>query len=209
MGCSDSNAMKVKSNNNYYVDTEEFNEKYFTMFEYDFSLTENQSIKKIYTEILMENNEPIIKTHKIFIIRNFFEKKTYIIQIELVGGKNPKKHLINQKISGTSIDKVTQYIEKYNDIFQIDAKDVYYYSQYIIDIYIKSEKDDQNKIKTLIMFYKKENNNVSFIYTDFKNLHFSRGAKSNIKPNGVIDLYNESQSRFEVDDIQQKYYHIK
>ena len=157
----------------------------------------------------MENNEPIIKTHKIFITRNFFEKKTYIIQIELVGGKNPKKHLINQQISGTSIDKVTQYIDKYNDIFQIDAKDVYYYSKYIIDIYIKSEKDDQNKIKTLIMFYKKEYNNVSFIYTDFKNLHFSRGAKSNIKPNGVIDLYNELQSRFEVDDIQQKYYHIK
>ena len=177
MGCSDSNATKVKSNNNYFVDTEEFNEKGFTMFEYDFNLTENQSIKKIYTEILMENNEPIIKTHKIFITRNFFEKKTYIIQIELVGGKNPKKHLINQQISGTSIDKVTQYIEKYNDIFHIDSKDVYYYSKYIIDIYIKSEKDEQNKIKTLIMFYKKENNNVSFIYTDFKNLHFSRGSK--------------------------------
>ena len=46
MGCSDSNAMKVKSNNNYYVDTEEFNEKRFTMFEYDFNLTENQSIKR-------------------------------------------------------------------------------------------------------------------------------------------------------------------
>ena len=39
MGCSGSNAIKEKSNNNYVVDTEDFNEKGFTMFEYDFNLT--------------------------------------------------------------------------------------------------------------------------------------------------------------------------
>ena len=123
MGCSDSNAIKEKSNGYRVVETEEFNEKAFTMFEYDFNLTENQSIKKIYTEILMENNEPIIKTHKIFIIRNFWAKYTNIIEIELVGGENPKKHLINQTIKGTTIENLRPYIEKDNDIFQFDPKD--------------------------------------------------------------------------------------
>lgn len=44
----------------------------------------------------MENNKPIIKTHKIFIFKDI--NYTEISEIEIVEGENPKKHLVYHRI---------------------------------------------------------------------------------------------------------------
>ena len=199
-GCSDSNEDFM----NFYVDTDDFNEKgnAFSVFIYNFYYKENQNIKKVFSELLMENNKPVVKKHKIFITRNFQLKTTQIIQIEIVEGEKPKKHLINQKTGECSIETLIPYIEKYNDIFQIDTTEWYDYLEKKSDIYVKSEKDYQNVIKTFVMFYKKDKKILNYISTDN-----SRGTKSNIKPNEVVNLYNELRASFEVDNEPQSFYY--
>ena len=93
----------------------------------------------------MENNKRIIKKHKIFIFKDI--NYTEISEIETVEGENPKKHLIYHRIGDTSINKLIPYIEKYNDIFEIDSKDIYNHSENLTDILSNLKEIIKIKIK--------------------------------------------------------------
>ena len=63
MGCSNSKA--VESLNDKYVDTDDFKEEHFPHFQPNFYDKEIKNIKKVYEERINEDNNIIVKIHKI------------------------------------------------------------------------------------------------------------------------------------------------
>ena len=146
MGCSDSfclsdkqnkvpNQNYINQNQNYLMDTFNFNIDDFPVFEKNFYSKNVQNIKKVYSELLFDNDSPIQKLHKIFITRDFNENKTTIIQIEVLNSNLYQLRLTKQKINGCNIEILRPFIENFNDIFNINSAN-WYYQNDTTDIYI-------------------------------------------------------------------------
>ena len=186
-------------NDNFLIDTIYFNVDDYPIFEKKYYVKYTQNIKKVFSELLFENNRPVYILHKIFISRDFAYNKTHIIQIDITYGDFPEQRLTNQKIDGCNIEILRSIIEKYNDVFNIDSTN-WYFENKTTDIYVKSEIDYQNRINKFIMYYKKDTNNLDFLSTDFIGNHFSKGERTHVKPNEVVKIYNKFKSGFEIDN---------
>ena len=214
MGCSDSFCLSDKQNQvllvpnqnyqnqNNLIDTFYFNIDDYPVFGDYFYSKDVQNIKKVYSELFFDNDRPIEKLHKIFITRDFSTDKTTITQIEVLNGSIQQQRLTEQTIYGCNIEILRPFIEKFNDIYGINSAD-WYYQNDTTDIYIKSEIEYQNRVNTFIMFYKKDINNLNFVSTDFIGNHFSKGERTNVKPNEVVHIYNKLKSGFEIDNQPQ------
>ena len=213
MSCSDSFCLSDKQNQVILVpnqnqinlkDTDKFYIDDYPVFGDYFYLKDFQNIKKVYSELLFDNGRPIEKLHKIFITRDFSREKTTITQIEILDGSIHQQRLTEQTIYGCNIEILRPFIEKFNDIYGINSAD-WYYQNDTTDIYIKSEIDYQNRVNTFIMFYNKDVKNINFVSTDFIGNHFSKGERTNVKPNEVVHIYNKFKSGFEIDNQPQTF----
>ena len=104
--------------------------------------------------ITVENYAEIYKIHKIFITIDFQKKISTVKEIEKAIGNEIKQHLTKQEFKGCNINQMRSFIEKYNSTFNITSTD-WLKTTSTTDIFIKSEKNDKNEIKTLSMFYEK------------------------------------------------------
>jgi uncharacterized protein YjbJ (UPF0337 family) len=220
MGCSDSFCLSDKQNQvllvpnqnyqnqNNLIDTFNFNIGDYPVFEDNFYSKNVQNIKKVYSELLFDNDRPINKLHKIFITRDFNKDKTTITQIEVLNGYLYQQRLTVQTINGCNIEILRPFIENFNDIFNINSAD-WYYQNDTTDIYIKSEIEYQNRLNTFIMFYKKDIKNLNFVSTDFIGNHYSKGERTDVKPNEVVNIYNKFKSGFEIDNKPEIFYYYE
>ena len=217
MGCSDSFCLSDKQNQVLLVpnqnqinlkDTDKFYIDDYPVFGDYFYLKDFQNIKKVYSELLFDNDRPIEKLHKIFITRDFSTDKTTITQIEVLNGYLYQQRLTVQTINGCNIEILRPFIENFNDIFNINSAN-WYYQNDTTDIYIKSEIEYQNRVNTFIMFYKKDIKNLNFVSTDFIGNHYSKGERTDVKPNEVVNIYNKFKSGFEIDNQPQIFHYYE
>ena len=114
--------LKKKMQEESEIDTEDFSEENYPLFQSDFYETHIQNIKKFLIE---KDKDGTVKTHKIYIVLNYKEKKTKIIEIEKEEKEeNKKKHLVQHIIKECSLEKVKPNLEKYNKIYGIDTKEL-------------------------------------------------------------------------------------
>ena len=158
--CPKSSKIGQKKNNviddHIKIDTNDFNEADYPVFYLDFYSKKYKNIQKVYTEIKIVNYALVFKVYKIFITLNFKQNISTIVEIEKVFSKGGvKKHLKKQEFKECTMEQMRQFIEKYNSSFDIDSSD-WFKSTPTTDIFIRSEKNEKNKIKTLSMFYEKK-----------------------------------------------------
>ena len=216
MGCMDSFCMKEEPNKvyipkkkfdrgeNFLIETINFDVNDYPFFENNYYDDYIQNIKKVYSEIFFENNRQVCLLHKIFISRDILYDKTNIIQIDITYGDFPEQRLTNQRIDGCNLEVLRPFIEKYNDVFNINSAN-WYFENRATDIYVKSEIDPQNRINTLLMYYKKDINKLEFLSTDFIGYHFSKGERTIVKPNEVPKIFNKFKSGFMIDNKPEKF----
>ena len=149
------------------IDSDDFIETDYPIFYPDFYSKKYKNIQKVYTEITKANNELVFKIHKIFITLNFKQNISTVVEIEKEFHKGIKKHLIKQEFKECSMEQMRQFIEKYNSSFDIDSSN-WFKSTPTTDIFIRSEKNEKNKIKTLSMFYEKKGLNLKYNTTNFE-----------------------------------------
>jgi len=140
MGCLDSFSVRTNNNNTIYinndVDTDDFNEEDFPLFQPCYYDKNIKNIKKVYEERKNEGNNIIVKIHKILILINYEERNTTTIQIEIekLNGQIVKKHLTQFLENGCSFDNIKSLLEIYNSLFHIDSNE--WYNQKMLLIYI-------------------------------------------------------------------------
>ena len=220
MGCLDSrsimsnenansnNLIDVQDDGNEYVDTDNFREEDYPLFQLNFFDKNIKNIKKVYEEITSSGNNTIIKTHKIFITIKYQEKRMTSVEIEIerVNGQVVKKHLKKLIYHGCYIDNIRILLEKYNSTFNIDSSR-WYQSKDSTDIYVKAEKDKNNVSKSFQMYYEKDtptlkiNKKINYHGSDVS----SEEECPNIQPTDVIKKYNELKSQY--NDKKPEIYH--
>ena len=151
----DTQENKKEVNEHIIIDTDNFIEADYPIFNPDYYSKKYKNIKKVYTESTVENYAEIYKIHKIFITIDFQKKISTVIEIEKAIGNEIKQHLTKQEFKGSNINQMRSFIEKYNSTFNITSTD-WLKTTSTTDIFIKSEKNDKNEIKTLSMFYEKK-----------------------------------------------------
>lgn len=194
---SNNRNIAYNTNNNPVFETDDFEDEDYPVFQPNFYEKYIQNIKKTYNDWVYENNEEVIKIHRIYISLNFKENKTTVIEIEKLACQNYKKHLKKQIINGCSLDNVKPLLEKYNSIFKIDSSR-WYQVRPTTDIYIMSEKTNEDEIQSFQVFYEKDTSKVNFYKTniDYGNTNTSNGVLNNLKPDGVVKKYNDLKSEF-------------
>lgn len=171
------------------IDADEFNETDYSIFFPDFYSKKYKNIQKVYTEITTANHSLVFKVHKIFITLNFKQNISTVVEIEKVFTNGVKKHLKKQEFKECSMEHIRQFIEKYNSLFDIDSSS-WFKSTPTTDIFIRSEKFGENKIKTLSMFYEKKGLNLKYNTTNFEKVKMPNEEIKDIKPNKVVEIYN-------------------
>jgi hypothetical protein len=188
MGCLGSNilpddqAKKNEENEHIIIDTDNFIESDYPIFNPDYYSKKYKNIKKVYTELIVDNYIDIYKIHKKFITIDFQKKISTLTEIEKVISNETKLRLTKQEFNGCSINQLRPFIEKYNSTFNIISSD-WFKTKPTTDIFIKSEKNDKNEIKTLSMFYEKKGLNLKCISTNLKNTKIPKKEKKDVKPN--------------------------
>ena len=186
MGClgsktlPDDQAKKNEENKHIIIDTDNFIETDYPIFSPDFYSKKHKNIQKVYTELIVDNYTDIYKIHKIFITIDFQKNLSTVTEIEKVIGNETKLHLTKQEFKGCRINKMRPFIEKYNSIFNIICSD-WLTSTPTTDIFIKSEKNDKNEIKTLCMFYEKKGLKLKCSSTNYKKYKHSKRRKKRCK----------------------------
>ena len=150
------------------IDTGNFIETDYPIFYPDFYSKKYKNIQKVYTEIATLNYEQVFKVYKIFITLNFLQNISNVVEIEKVFTNNGgvKKHLKKQEFKECSMEQMREFIEKYNSLFDIDSSS-WFKSTPTTDIFIRSEKNGNNKIKTLTMFYEKKALNLKYFLSGY------------------------------------------
>ena len=211
MGClgsktlPDDQAKKNEENKHIIIDTDNFIETDYPIFSPDFYSKKHKNIQKIYTELIVDNYTDIYKIHKIFITIDFQKNISTVTEIEKVIGNETKQHLTKQEFKGCRINKMRPFIEKYNSIFNIICSD-WLTSTPTTDIFIKSEKNDKNEIKTLCMFYEKKGLKLKCSSTNIKNTNIPKEEKKDVKPNELVNMYNECLGEFNLDTNHEIFY---
>jgi len=103
------------------------------------------------------------------------------------------------------MEQMRQFIEKYNSSFDIDSSD-WFKSAPTTDIFIRAEKNEKNKIKTLSMFYEKKGLNLKYNTTNFEKVKIPNEERNDIKPNKVVEIYNNCKREFQYDNNLENFY---
>jgi hypothetical protein len=139
----------------------------------------------------------VIKLNRIYITFDHKNNKTTVIEMEKCTFNGIKKHLKKQVINGCSFQCVEEYIQKYNSSYNIDSID-WIKEKPTTDIYIKCEKQNNQKVNEIQIFYEKDVNMTRFNYNNFRGFN-SNGYKTG-KPNIVVETYNQFKERFLIDN---------
>ena len=174
------------------IETDDFDEKNFPVFEYDFFEKHIQNYKRILIE---KTDDGTVNIHKIFFTFNYNEKKTKIIEIEKTEKPDQTtKHLKKRVLKGCSLNDNKEILEKYNKVFKIDAK-LFTSQPKTCDLYIKAQKEGQSLIRKEYIYDKK---NIKFTIKSFIMEDGSWGSSSSyttgIGPEDVVNEYNETQT---------------
>ena len=208
--CPKSSKIGQKKNNgiddHIKIDTDDFNEADYPVFYPDFYSKKYKNIQKVYTEITIVNYALVFKVYKIFITLNFKQNISTIVELEKVYYKGGvKKHLKKQEFKECNMEQMSQFIEKYNSAFDIDSSS-WFKSTPTTDIFIRSEKNEKNKIKTLSMFYEKKGLNLKYNTTNFEKVKIPNEERNDIKPNKVVEIYNNCKKEFQYDNNLENFY---
>ena len=103
------------------------------------------------------------------------------------------------------MEQMSQFIEKYNSAFDIDSSS-WFKSTPTTDIFIRAEKNEKNKIKTLSMFYEKKGLNLKYNTTNFEKVKIPNEERNDIKPNKVVEIYNNCKREFQYDNNLENFY---
>ena len=184
------------------IETDNFDEKNFPVFEYDFFEQNIQRYKRILIEKAVDGT---IKIHKIFFTFNHNENKTKIIEIEKTEKPDQTtKHLKKRVLKGCSPNDNKEILEKYNKEFEIDAK-LFTSQPKTCDLYIKAQKEGSSLIRNEYVYYKK---NIKFTVKSLKMEDGSSISSSiyltNVDPERVVKEYNETQTDF-LDNGKEQY----
>ncbi len=186
--------LKKKQQDQSELDTTDFSEENYPLFQSNFYENYIQNFKKFLIE---KDNDGTIKTHKIYIILNFNEKTTKIIEIEKEEkGDNVTKHLVQHILKECSLDKVKPNLEKYNKIYGIDIKEL-----------LKLKKGTDSFIKaqiingqiTKIHYVYEKSNQVLSMYSHNGTLTSYSSSSTNmsgLSPEDVVEEYNKNKSKF-------------
>ena len=188
------------------IDTDNFIETNYPVFSPDFYSKKHKNIQKIYTEMTTENYQQVFKVNKIFITLNFQQNISTVVEIEKIFSKIFKKHLKKQEFKECNMEQMREFIEKYNSLFNIDSSS-WFQSTPTTDIFIRAEKSGENKIKTLSMFYEKNGLNLKCNTTNFEKIKIPFEERNDIKPNEVVEIYNQSKKEFLFDTNIETFYY--
>ena len=177
------------------LDTTDFNEDDYPMFQSDYFEKFIQNIRKI---IIEKTEDGILKINKLYITMDHQKKKAKVVKIEKEeNGDNKKQHL-SQKIfnEDCNIEKFKAEIENSNEEFKIDTNQIFSNAKNT-DIYIVSQKVN-NYITRFSYFYYKDNANVNIFSFQGNNMSYSTSnkTKTNLGPEEVVDTYNEFASNY-------------
>ena len=208
--CPKSSKIGQKKNNgnddHIKIDTDDFNEADYPVFYLDFYSKKYKNIQKVYTEIATVNYEQVFKVYKIFITLNFLQHISNVVEIEKEFNKGiVTKHLKKQEFKECTMEQMREFIEKYNSSFDIDSSD-WFKSTPTTDIFIRAEKNEKNKIKTLSMFYEKKGLYLKYNTTNFEKVKIPNEEKNDIKPNKVVEIYNNCKREFQHDSNLENFY---
>jgi uncharacterized protein YkwD len=184
------------------IETDNFDEKDFPVFEYDFYKKHIQNYKRILIE---KADNGTVNIHKIFFTFNYNENKTKIIEIEKTEKPDQTtKHLKKRVLKGCSLNDNKEILEKYNKEFKIDAK-LFTSQPKTCDLYIKAQKEGQSLIRKEYIYDKK---NIKFTIKSFIMEGGSWGSTSSyttgMGPEDVVNEYNETQTDF-LDNGKEEY----
>ena len=184
------------------IETDDFDEKNFPVFEYDFFEKHIQNYKRILIE---KTDDGTVNIHKIFFTFNYNEKKTKIIEIEKTEKPDQTtKHLKKRVLKGCSLNDNKEILEKYNKVFKIDAK-LFTSQPKTCDLYIKAQKEGSSLIRKEYVYDKK---NIKFTVKSLKMEDGSSISSSiyltNVDPERVVKEYNETQTDF-LDNSKEEY----
>jgi len=211
MGCSNNliqqgPQIEIIYSKNYHSEKDE--EKY-PLFQKNFWFDYIQNINKIYIEKLIDNkgNNAII-THKIYLTLNYKDKRMAIIQIDKKRFNDPKLNefisLKNQVLNGCSFEYLHDYIEKYNEKFQIDSSKLLNINK-TTDIIIKVGKTDSG-IKGFEMMHDKKESTLNYhkIENPGPNTTYENVFIENLNTLKMIEKYNQLNSKIfsEENEIQ-------
>jgi uncharacterized protein YkwD len=176
------------------IDTTDFNEENYPLFQSNFYETYIQNIKKFLIE---KADDGTIKTHKIYIILNFNEKTTKIIEIEKEEkGEDKKKHLVQHIIKECSLDKAKPNLEKYNKIYGIEAKDLLKLPKGT-DSFIKAQIINGQITKIEYKYTKKNQKLEMFQHNGTLSAYSSSNSTMTaLSPEDVVEEYNNNKSKF-------------
>ena len=186
--------LKKKMQEQSEIDTEDFSEENYPLFQSDFYETHIQNIKKFLIE---KDKDGTVKTHKIYIVLNYNEKKTKIIEIEKEEkAENKKKHLVQHIIKECSLEKVKPNLEKYNKIYGIDTKELLKLPKGT-DSFIKAQIIN-GKITKIHYKYEKSNQKLSMFKYEGTLMSYSNSSSnmSGLSPEDVVEEYNKNKSQF-------------
>ena len=177
------------------LDTTDFNEDDFPMFQSNYYEKFIQNIRKT---IIEKTADGTLKINKLYITMDHQKKKAKVIKIEKEeNGDNKKKHLI-QKIfnEDCKIEKFRDDIENSNEEFQIDTKQIFSNANNT-DIYIVSQKVN-NYINRFSFFYNKSRSDINIYEFQGNKMSYSTSnqSMSNRGPEEVIEAYNEQASQY-------------
>ena len=191
-------------------ETDDFNLEDYPHFRFNFYFKDIRNINKVLSEKVYENGEYKIKMHKIFIGLNCTMNKSKTIEIEVIKGTNYKKHLRTEILDGCSLEIVKGLLEKYNSEFNIDSSS-WYLKEHTTDIYVKSDKVSEMNTKTLQVFYDKDISRFSFkeIEVDSCGTIICDGIFYGMKPEGIVNKYNELKAEYSLDDRPEIFHYPK
>ena len=184
------------------IETDDFDEKNFPVFEYDFFEKHIQNYKRILIE---KTDDGIVNIHKIFFTFNYNENKTKIIEIEKTEKPDQTtKHLKKRVLKECSPNDNKEILEKYNKVFKIDAK-LFTSQPKTCDLYIKAQKEGSSLIRKEYVYDKK---NIKFTVKSVKMDGGSSSSSSSyisgMGPEDVVNKYNETQKDF-LDNAKEEY----
>jgi uncharacterized protein YkwD len=184
------------------IETDNFDEKDFPVFEYDFYKKHIQNYKRILIE---KADNGTVNIHKIFFTFNYNENKTKIIEIEKTEKRDQTiKHLKKRVLKGCSPNDNKEILEKYNKEFKIDTK-LFTSQPKTSDLYIKAQKEGSSLIRNEYI-YDKKNIKFSVKSVEMKGNSFSSSSSNitGIGPEDVVNEYNETQTDF-LDNAKEEY----
>ena len=174
------------------IDTTDFNEDKYPVFQSNFYEKYIQDIRKTSIE---KTSEGAITLNKIYITIDHNQKKTKIIKISIEEKNNEIKKHLTQKI----LNEVC-FLEKFKedltgDGLEIKPNEIFSKTK-TTDIYIMGYNFDGN-ISKFTFYYDK--NNASIKINNFKgnNMSYStsNSSSTNLSPEKVVERYNESVSK--------------